>query len=137
MNLVAAPARGRTLDWPLTALLVLLCLPYLISGVSKFLDFGGAVREFSGLGIPAPAAAAAATVAVQLLGSAMIVFQRGAWLGAAALAVFTMAATLIAHAFWRFEGQARFIQTNIFIEHVALTAALLLVALLDLRRRRG
>ncbi len=137
MNAVAVPARARlrNLDWPLVALLVLLCLPYLISGTSKLLDFNGAVREFSGLGIPLPAVTAAITIVIQLVGSVLIIIQRGAWIGAVTLALFTMTATVVAHAFWRFEGEARFVQTNIFIEHVALAGALLLVALLDLRRR--
>ena len=80
----------------------------------------------------------AATIAVQLGGSAMAVLGRGraAALGAAALAAFTMLATLIAHAFWRFEGPARSQQTNVFLEHVSIVFGLLLISWLHARAPR-
>ena len=123
------------LDIGVTAALVLLCLPYVLSGVAKLFGFSGAVAEFTAIGLPLPAVAVAATIALQLGASALVITQRLAWAGALALAVFTIVATLIAHPFWRFEGNARFAQTNIFFEHVGLVGAFLLVALLDWRRR--
>lgn len=107
-----------------------ICLPFIFSGVAKLLDFNGAVAEFSALGFAVPALIAALTIALQLGGSAAAIALGGkpAVVAALALAAFTIAATLIAHAFWRFEGVARIQHTNIFVEHLSITFALAFVA---------
>src|SRR5258706_6655422 len=104
------------------------CLPFLFSGVGKLLNFDAAAGEFAGLGFPVPALFVWAIVAVQLGGLIAAMLLRGlpAILGAVALVAFTMAATVIAHAFGKFDGDLRFQQTNIFIEHLSITFALLL-----------
>ena len=119
-------------------LIASVCLPFIVSGTAKLTNLSAAQAEFSGLGLPAPALMVAATIAVQLGGSAMAVLGRGraAALGAAALAAFTMLATLIAHAFWRFEGPARSQQTNVFLEHVSIVFGLLLISWLHARAPR-
>lgn len=106
------------------------CLPLLFSGVAKLLDFNGAVAELAHFGFPFPALFAALTIALQLGGSAAAIALRGepAVVATLALAVFTVAATLIAHAFWRFGGAARIQHTNIFVEHLSITFALAFVA---------
>lgn len=113
-----------------------LCLPFLISGVVKSLRFAGAVEEFSSLGFPRPALFAALTIALHLCASLSVIVLAGwpAALGALALAAFTLVASLMAHAFWKKRGVARFQQTNIFVEHVALTCGLLFVAHWHLHR---
>ncbi|MDQ8022837.1 MAG: DoxX family protein [Moraxellaceae bacterium] len=113
-----------------------LCLPYLISGVLKSFRFAGAVEEFAGLGFPRPAVFAVMTIALQLCASVAVIVLAGwpAALGALALAAFTFSASLMVHAFWKKRGVARFQQTNIFVEHVALTCGLLFVAWWHLSR---
>ena len=114
-----------------------ICLPFLFSGIAKLLDFSGAVAEFSGLGFALPALFAALTIALQLGGSAAVIAMRSkpAILAALALAVFTIAATLIAHAFWTFEGPARVQHSNIFVEHLSIAFALAFVAWWNWRLR--
>ncbi|WP_137896240.1 DoxX family protein [Ramlibacter sp. 2FC] len=108
------------------ALVAGICLPFLFSGIAKLANLSAAVAESSGLGLPLPAVAVALTILVQLGGSAALILGRGrpAMLGALALAGFTVLATLIAHAFWRFDGPARMQQANIFVEHLSIAFAL-------------
>ncbi|UVF19347.1 DoxX family protein [Microvirga terrae] len=115
-----------------------LASPFLISGVVKLADFGGAVNEVVGLGLQPAAPIAGLVIATQLGGSILFLARRtcwlGArrtcWLGAGILAVFTALATLLAHPFWAFEGPDRGRQTATFFEHVAIVGGLGLAALL-------
>lgn len=114
---------GRVVEF---GLLAGICLPFLFSGALKLGSFGAAVAEVTALGLPMPALAAALTILIQLGGSAALILGRGwvALLGGLALAGFTLLATLIAHAFWNFDGPARMQQTNVFVEHLSIAFAL-------------
>ncbi len=113
-----------------------LCLAYAYSGVAKLFDFHGAMAEQAHFGLSPPALFAALTIAVQLGGSALILFVRGrfAALGAVALAGFTLAATFVGHPFWGETSMARFADLNAFLEHFGLIGGFLLVALIETGR---
>ncbi|MDQ2081684.1 DoxX family protein [Xanthobacteraceae bacterium Astr-EGSB] len=111
-----------------------LASPFLISGVVKLVDFSGATAEVAGLGLRPAAAIAAAVVATQIGGSLLFISRRFSWLGAGILAVFTVWATLLAHPFWTFAGEARGRQTATFFEHVAIVGGLAMAALTGGRR---
>lgn len=102
-----------------------ICLPFLFSGVAKLLDFSGAVAEFSAF-FAAPALFAALTIALQLGASIVaIAFPgRAAVAAALALALFTVAATVLAHSR----------EVNIFVEHLSIAFALMFVAWWNWRR---
>lgn len=117
---------------------VLLTCAFWWSGITKTLDFPGAVREVAGLTGVGPGlaeAGAVLTILVQIVGSALVIAGRAAWLGAAALAGFTLVATVLAHGFWSFEGAERGRQLTTFLEHLGLIGGLLLAASLAERRR--
>ncbi len=113
-----------------------LCLAYAYSGVAKLFDFHGAMAEQAHFGLSPPALFAALTIAVQLGGSALILFARGrfAALGAVALAGFTLAATFVGHPFWGETGMQRFADLNAFLEHFGLIGGFLLIALIETGR---
>ena len=113
-----------------------LASPFLISGVVKLVDFGGATAEVTGLGLQPAGLIAAAVILTQLGGSALFLTRRTCWLGAGILAVFTVMATLLAHPFWMFEGPDRGRQTATFFEHAAIVGGLA-VAALFVNSRRG
>jgi transmembrane protein len=101
------------------------------SGLLKLWDFAGARREMEHFGLEPSALFAAATIAVQLGGSALIVVgRRRAWLGAAALVAFTLATIPLAHPFWALDGPAAFLEKAFAQEHVSITGALVLAAIL-------
>ncbi|QRM33613.1 DoxX family protein [Microvirga sp. VF16] len=138
MTDVAVPRPiGRLLALPGFDYLARLALasPFLISGIVKLTDFGGATAEVTGLGLQPAGLIAAAVTLTQLGGSALFLTRRYCWLGAGILAVFTVMATLLAHPFWMFEGSDRGRQTATFFEHVAIVGGLALAALFVNQRR--
>jgi len=120
------------LGWPPLGMLMrsLLTLPYWWSGLSKLGDLDTAWAEARHFGLHPLWLTVAATIAVQIGGSALLISGRMAWLGAGALGVFTLAATLIAHAFWTIHDPvARFHDFNSFLEHLGLIGGLALAAI--------
>ena len=111
-----------------------LCAAYIQGGLNKLLDYPGAVAEAAHFGLPLPPVAAVLTIALELLASAMVLTGRLRWLGALALMLFTLAATVIANRYWELPpGHERFMTANGFYEHLGLAGAFLLVALHDRR----
>ena len=107
---------------------VALVSPFAISGIVKLSDFGGATAEVGQLGLASPSLVAAAVVATQIIGSLLFLSRRFCWLGAGILAGFTAFATLLAHAFWQYDGVERAHQTATFLEHIAIVGGLVLAA---------
>lgn len=113
-----------------------LCAAYIQGGLTKLLDFSAAVAETQSFGLPFAAAATGATIVTELAGSALILTGVYRWLGALWLAGFTLFATFVANRFWEMRLPQRFMVENSFFEHLGLVGGFLLVAWLDLRKRR-
>ena len=108
------------------------------SGLSKIFDFSGAMAEMEHFGLHPAALFAAATIALQVLGSlAIISASRWAWLGAGALAVFTLSTIPLAHRFWEMEGMVAFLEKALVQEHVSLIGGLAVAAALACMRRKA
>ncbi len=125
------------LDWPGIWFLARLALvgAYLLGGIVKLTDFAGATAEQAHFGMHPPALWAALTIAVELIGPALILSDRLVWLGAGMLGVFTGLAAITVNAFWTMQGAERFAATNAFFEHVGLIGGFALVALIAARAR--
>lgn len=130
---MAVPPRWTRSPAVRTLALVLLCAAYLQGGLTKALDFDGAVAEMVHFGLAPPAPLALAVIVLELGASALIVTGWWRWLGALALGAFTLAATFVALRFWEMPQPARFGATNSFFEHLGLVGAFVLVAWQDLR----
>jgi uncharacterized membrane protein YphA (DoxX/SURF4 family) len=112
-----------------------LCAAYIQGGLVKLTDFPGAVAEMAHFRLKPPALFAVLVIALELVASAMVVAGFLRWLGALALAGFTLLSTLIALRFWEQPaGEARRADANSFFEHLGLIGGFLLVAWLDLAR---
>ncbi len=128
------------LGWRGTGFLARLALvgAYLVGGVGKAGDWSAAVAEQAHFGMQPPALWAALTIAVELVGPVLILSGRFVWLGAGMPGVFTLLAAIIANAFWAMPpGEARFMATNAFFEHLGLVGGFVLAAMvaeLDARR---
>jgi uncharacterized membrane protein YphA (DoxX/SURF4 family) len=110
-----------------------LCAAYLQGGIVKATDFSGAIAENEHFGLTPAAPLAIAVIALELGASVMILAGIYRWLGALALAGFTLMATLIALRFWELpEGHERFMAANAFFEHLGLVGGFLLIAWHDL-----
>ncbi|KQT44652.1 DoxX family protein [Aureimonas sp. Leaf454] len=114
--------------------LLLLCAAYIQGPLTKLFDVPGAVAEMAHVGLrPAPLFAVV-VILLELAASAMILIGFHRWLGALALAGFTLAATLVALRFWELApGFERTMAENAFFEHLGLAGAFVLVARHDLQ----
>lgn len=122
---------------PITAFVArfLLSFMFLGSGISKLVDFPGAVAEMALFGLNPPALFAVLVIITQLTGGALILLNRAVWLGAGALGIFTALTIPIAHHFWTMEGQMAQIEFYFFVEHLAVIGGMLLVAILGEKSR--
>jgi uncharacterized membrane protein YphA (DoxX/SURF4 family) len=118
--------------------LLLLCAAYLQGGFNKAMDFGSAIAEMNHFGVSPAAPMAAAVIVLELGASVLILTGFYRWLGAVALAAFTLFATFLALRFWQMPlGQERFMAANSFFEHLGLVGGFLLVAWHDLQERKN
>jgi putative oxidoreductase len=104
----------------------LLACVFVFSAVSKCLNFAGAVAEVQAMGLPMPAVVTVLVIIAQGLGSILLFHERSAPVGAAVLAVFTLAATVLAHDFWRQSGAAYSHELTTFLEHLGIIGGLIL-----------
>jgi transmembrane protein len=116
---------------------VVLTFVFWSSGIAKLLDFPGAVAEMDRYGITPAVPLAMAVILVQLGGSALVITGRHAWLGAGALAAFTLMTIPVAHAFWSMNGEAAFVEMMFAFEHVTVIGGLMLAAILGARETTG
>ncbi len=127
---------SKLLRTPLMAWLarVLLTLPFWSSGLSKLFLFDAGVAEMARAGLETAAGFNIATIIVQLAGSALIIVNRAAWLGAGALGLFTGLTILLVHRFWAIaEEPFRTIALHVSSEHVDMIGGLIAIAILSAR----
>lgn len=114
--------------------LLMLCAAYLQGGLTKALNFPIAIEEMKHFGMAPAGPMAVLVIALELGASAMILTGIGRWLGALALASFTLMASFMANAFWNVPMPDRIMVENGFFEHIGLVGGFVLVAWHDVRR---
>ena len=130
---LAQAARPLLSPRPVRAFALLaLTSAYLQGGLTKALDFSGAMAEMTHFGLAPAAPLAAGVIALESIAPIMVLSGVMRWAGALALAAFTVAASLLANRFWGMAGAERFAAANAFFEHVGLAGAFVLVAWYDL-----
>jgi len=117
--------------------LLALCAAYLQGGLDKALDFQAAIAEMQHFGLAPAAPFAIMTIVLELGASILILTGFHRWLGAIALAGFTLLATMTANRYWEMTGPERFAAANAFFEHLGLVGAFLLVVWHDIKDRFG
>ena len=120
--------------WPIARLL--LTALFLVAAAIEITDFPAAAAAQEQVGLHPGWAWAILTIAVQVLGSIIVISGRHVWLGAGMLGVFTGATEFVAHRFWQLSGAAEFQERNEFFEHLGLVAGFIMVALLAEERNR-
>lgn len=130
---ITSLARRLLSPAPVRALALLaLTSAYLQGGFNKALDFPGAVAEMVHFGLAPAAPFAVAVIVLEIGASALVLFGIYRWLGALALAAFTVLASLLANRFWSMAPPERAFAANAFFEHLGLAGAFVLVAWHDL-----
>lgn len=129
---IKALLSGRAVE---LAARVVLTFPFWGSGLDKLFNFTGAVAEMRMFGLEPAPTVALAVILVQLGGSALVILNRPAWLGAGTLGVFTLLTIPIVHHFWALEGAASVHAFHTATEHVGMIGGLVAIAALSVRPR--
>ncbi|EHP38494.1 hypothetical protein OR16_36825 [Cupriavidus basilensis OR16] len=132
------PPASRTVrlpPWLRWLALLALCAAYLQGGLVKAMDFAGAVGEMQHFGLAPAAPLAVAVIVLELGASLMILCGWYRWLGALALAAFTLMATFLANRFWIAPPAEQAMLANAFFEHIGLAGGFVLVAWEDFVQR--
>jgi len=111
------PLLGRTL----------LGLPFFFSGLNKIFAWGQTAGYMAARGFPLVPLFLLAAVILEIGGSLSLFLGLRVKLGAAALLIFLIAATLIFHNFWAFMGAEKQEQMINFMKNVAIMGGLLFV----------
>ena len=106
---------------------VLLALMFLDSGYGKIGGFAGAAGYIASKGLPLPQVLAGAALAVELIGALLLVIGWKARWAAAALAAFTVVASVIFHNYWAVPAAEQMMQKLMFLKNAAVTGGLLMV----------
>ncbi len=114
---------------PGTALVgrLLLASIFLVSGIAKVTDSSGTIAHMTKAGIPAAEALVWFAAFAELAGAVSLITGFLTRLGAIALMVFLVAATLLFHDFWNYSGAERLPQMVNFLKNVGLGGGLALV----------
>lgn len=134
----------NTLQNPLTLTgRLLLALLFLPAGLMKIGGFTGTVGYIASKGLPMPALGAVIAIAVEVLGGLALLAGFGTRVAALVLAVFTVAASVIFHAYWAVPAEAQMVQQLMFFKNLAVVGGLLVLAAhgaggwsLDAKRQR-
>ncbi|MFH5925756.1 DoxX family protein [Roseomonas xinghualingensis] len=108
---------------------IVITLPYWASGLVKLLDFNGAQAEMAMFNLQPAAPIAIAVIITQLPGAALVIHGRHAWLGAGALAVFTLLTIPFVHSFWAKTGPEAVASMHVAVEHIGMCGGLALAAI--------
>lgn len=114
---------------------IVLTYMFWASGLAKLIDFDAGVAEMAHFGLEPAVFFNVATLAVQLVGSVLVILNKWAWLGAGALAVFTALTIPIAHNFWAMEEPMKTLEFYVVMEHITVIGALMVVAYASVRKK--
>jgi len=101
---------------------------FLPAGLAKLTGFAGTVGYFSSLGIPAPSFAVVAIVAVEIFGSLALLAGYQTRLVAIVMAIFTLVASVVGHAYWAAPADQAFVAQLLFFKNMAVIGGLLVLA---------
>lgn len=107
---------------------LLLALLFLPAGLSKIGGFAGTVGYISSVGLPLPALGAVLAIVVEVGGGLALLAGFGTRVAAIALALFTLVATVIFHAYWAVPAEQAMMQQLMFFKNIAVVGGLLVLA---------
>lgn len=109
---------------------VVLTFVFWSAGLGMAADYSGTLGLMTHFGLAPAALFAPAVIALLLVGSALVILNRAAWLGFGLLATFTALTIFIAHPFWTMEGERRLAEFHVVMEHITVIGALMVGAIL-------
>jgi len=109
---------------------VLLALMFILSGFGKFTDIQGTAGFIASGGLPAPAVLAVLVAALEMFGGIALVVGFRVHLVGPALALFTLAASVIFHAYWAVPAEQQFVTQLLFMKNLSVAGGMLLISAL-------
>ena len=101
---------------------------FLPAGLNKLMGMEGVTGYFSSLGLPVVAVLVWVVIAIEVLGGVALILGYKTRLVAIGLAIFTVLASIVGHAFWAAPVDAAFIAQLLFFKNMAITGGLLILA---------
>jgi putative oxidoreductase len=133
MNTLAVPTRTLRAD-PAGAIAIvtvvarlLLAAMFVLSGISKFGDLTGTAGYIASGGLPLASLLAPLVALLELAGGVAIAVGFKARWAALALGLFTLAASVLFHAYWAVPAEQAFVQQLMFMKNLSVAGGLLLV----------
>jgi putative oxidoreductase len=107
---------------------ILLCLLFLIGGLSKIGNFSGTAAMMASKGIPATRVALVLAIVIEVAGAlcVMVGFKARFWAGV--MALYLIPVSLTFHNFWALSGMERMNNMAHFMKNVGLIGGLLIIA---------
>lgn len=127
LRLFGAIAASLHVSWFGYLARIVLTFMFWSSGLAKLLDFDAGLAEMRHFGLVPEIPFYLATVITVLGGSLLIILDRWTWLGAGALALFTILTIPIAHNFWTMEEPLKTMEFHEVMEHITVVGAMLFV----------
>lgn len=109
---------------------ILLALMFVLAGFSKLTGLQGTAGYIGSAGLPAPMALAVLTGVFELAAGVLLAIGWRARWAAAALALFTLVATLVFHRYWAVPAEQQMVQQLMFMKNLAVAGGLFVVAAL-------
>lgn len=101
---------------------------FLPAGVSKLMGFEGTVAYFGSLGLAMPSLMAVGVIAIEILGGLALILGYKIRIAAVMLALFTIGASIIGHAYWAAPADQVFVAKLLFYKNIAIVGGLLILA---------
>jgi len=109
---------------------VLLSLMFILSGFGKLTNIEGTAGYIASSGLPLATALAVIVGLLELFGGLAILVGFHARWAALALALFTLAASLLFHNFWALPADKAFMQQLMFMKNLSVAGGMFIVAAL-------
>lgn len=100
---------------------------FLVSGISKILDWEGTQKVMSKAGMTTIPFFLFAAILIEVMGGLAVIVGYRARLGALLLVLFLMPTTYIFHAFWELSGREAELQQIMFLKNISIAGGLLLI----------
>ena len=101
---------------------------FLPAGLNKLMGMEGVTSYFASLGLPVVAVLVWVVIAIEVLGGVALILGYKTRLVAIGLAIFTVLASIVGHAFWAAPVDAAFIAQLLFFKNMAVTGGSLVLA---------
>lgn len=107
---------------------LLLAFLFVPAGIGKITGFAGTVGYIASVGLPMPTVGAIIALTVEIVGGVALIAGYGTRLAALVLALFTLAASFLFHAYWAVPADQQFVTQLLFNKNIAVVGGLLILA---------